>query len=115
MFDIFLTVIIVGYLLYYAFQIVSDLFFKKEVQAVTRVEEEDVDISDEVKNFASERVERYGTSRQKAALTDDNANVVNSGGLEVSDLMKHIDAFAQGEDFGELKFMSADWELSEAA
>lgn len=115
MFDIFLTVIIVGYVLYYAYQIVSDIFFKKEVKEVSRAEEQDVDISDEVSNFASEKVERPGTSRQKATMEDDNANVVNSGAIEVSDLMKHIDAFAKGEEFGELQFLSADWEASEAA
>lgn len=115
MFSTFLTVIFIGYVLYYVYLIVDDLFLKKDAPAVVRAEEEDVDISNEMQQFTSEHIERTALSSHNAATPAETATVVNTGGLEVSDLRRHIDAFARGEAFGELQVMMEDWELDNAA
>lgn len=53
MFGTFMTVIIIGYIGYYGYNIVHDLYFDKsgEVVAVAHVEEQEVDIKDELGSF----------------------------------------------------------------
>ncbi|MCM1337410.1 MAG: hypothetical protein NC187_07650 [Candidatus Amulumruptor caecigallinarius] len=115
MFSTFLTFIIIGYVLYYAYLIVNDLYLKKEPTVATRAEEEDVDISQEVSQFESEHITRDKTPSHDTSTADNPAVVCNTAGLEISDLMKHIDAFAEGEDYDELHAMMEDWDCAPAA
>lgn len=116
MFNTILTIIIVGYILYYGYMIISDLFLKKERQTETHVEEEDIDISDDIDSFKSSLVERGQTGQIRYDETFvPSSTAVNTGAMEVDDLLAHIDAFAANGDFGILPELQADWELVDVA
>ena len=53
MFGTFMTIIIIGYIGYYGYNIVYDLYFDKsgEVVSVAAVDEQEVDIKDELGDF----------------------------------------------------------------
>ncbi len=115
MFNTILTIIIVGYVLYYGYMIISDLFIKKERQAETNIEE-DIDISDDIDSFKASQVERGQTGQiryEETSVTSSAA--INTGALEVDDLLAHIDAFAANGDFGILPELQADWERIDVA
>ena len=57
-FTTLLTIIIVGYVIYYAYQIIHDLFFTKGVLSDELHIEEEVDITGEVKKYQPVRVSR---------------------------------------------------------
>lgn len=115
MFSIFLTVIIIGYVLYYGYLVISDLFLKKGTVTVTKTEEMDIDISDEVGQFESSFVERETHKDNSFPAMAEAVQVTNTGALEVQDLLKHVDDFAENGAFGELKALQADWEVVDAA
>lgn len=115
MLNTILTIIIVGYVLYYGYMIISDLFIKKERQAETNIEE-DIDISDDIDSFKASQVERGQTGQiryEETSVTSSAA--INTGALEVDDLLAHIDAFAANGDFGILPELQADWERIDVA
>ncbi len=53
MFGTFMTVIIIGYIGYYGYNIIHDLYFDKsgEIVVAAHVEEQEVDIKDELESF----------------------------------------------------------------
>ena len=53
MFGTFMTIILIGYIGYYGYNIIHDLYFDKsgEVVAVASVDEQEVDIKDELGSF----------------------------------------------------------------
>ena len=53
MFGTFMTVIIIGYIGYYGYNIIHDLYFDKsgEIVVADHVEEQEVDIKDELGSF----------------------------------------------------------------
>ena len=57
-FTTLLTIIIVGYVIYYAYQIIHDLFFTKGVLSDELHIEEEVDITGEVEKYQPVRVSR---------------------------------------------------------
>lgn len=115
MFTVFLTIIIIGYVLYYGYLVISDLFLKKGAVTVAKTEEMDIDISDEVGQFESSFVERETNDDSRFHPIEATAQVTNTGALEVQDLLKHVDYFAENGAFGELKALQADWEVVDAA
>ena len=67
-FTTLLTIIIVGYVIYYAYQIIHDLFFTKGVLSDELHIEEEVDITGEVEKYQPVKV-----SREDIPLTRTNA------------------------------------------
>lgn len=114
MFKILLTIIIIGYVLYYGYMIVSDVFLNKSTDLDKRAEEVDIDISEEMENFESVDV-----SRDKAGNAPAEATVIgeitNTGGLGIDELLLHVDDFAENGSFGSLAEMKGDWRVLDAA
>ena len=79
MFGTFMTVIIIGYIGYYGYNIVHDLYFDKsgEVVAVAHVEEQEVDIKDELGSFTQyDADEDRKIADQKKKEAQDRKSVV---------------------------------------
>ena len=77
-FTTLLTIIITGYVIYYAYQIIHDLFFTKGVLSDELHIEEEVDITGEVEKYQPVKV-----SREDIPLTRTNTNpdTVDNDGL----------------------------------
>ena len=76
-FTTLLTIIIVGYVIYYAYQIIHDLFFTKGVLSDELHIEEEVDITGEVEKYQPVRVSRDDIPLTKAT----NQNTAQDDGL----------------------------------
>ena len=72
-FTTLLTIIIVGYVIYYAYQIIHDLFFTKGVLSDELHIEEEVDITGEVEKYQPVRVSRDDIPLKKANSKPDTA------------------------------------------
>ncbi len=115
MFYTFLTVIIVGYVIYYGYLMISDLV-KKDRKTETRAEEEDIDISGEVESFESAKIERQQSNGNSSfEVMPTSAKARNTGAIGIDDLLKHIDDFAENGEFAALRELQTDWEAFDAA
>ena len=90
-FTTLLTIIIVGYVIYYAYQIIHDLFFNKGslLSDDLRIEEE-VDITGEVEKYQPVRVSREDipltkTNTEKDSTQDDGLTQM-CGGYTIEEL-----------------------------
>lgn len=128
MFGTFMTVIIIGYIGYYGYNIIHDLYFDKsgEVVATATVEETEVDIKDELGDFtqydadedrkiaerkAEELQDGNGSSTthqgisqgvSKGTPQDNESDVIMTGGIEadqVSSLISALENKGEGSDF----------------
>lgn len=128
MFGTFMTVIIIGYIGYYGYNIIHDLYFDKsgEVVATATVEETEVDIKDELGDFTQydadedrKIAERKATEQQagngsstthqgtsqgvsQGTPQDNESEVTMTGGIEadqVSSLISALENKGEGSDF----------------
>lgn len=128
MFGTFMTVIIIGYIGYYGYNIIHDLYFDKsgEVVATATVEETEVDIKDELGDFtqydadedrkfaerkAKELQDSDGASSTHQGISqgvskdtpqDNEGEVTMTGGIEadqVSSLISSLENKGEGSDF----------------
>ena len=90
-FTTLLTIIITGYVIYYAYQIIHDLFFTKGVLSDELKIEEEVDITGEVEKYQPVKVSRDDiplptatTSKQEAA--EDDGLTQMCGGYTIDEL-----------------------------
>lgn len=78
MFGTFMTVIIIGYIGYYGYNIIHDLYFDKsgEIVVAAHVEEQEVDIKDELESFtqydADEDRKIAEQKKKKAKATEEH-------------------------------------------
>lgn len=102
-----MTVILIGFVLYYAFWIIHDLFFDKSGEVVegVRVEEQEVDIQDTLKDFhkfnAADDVKSnaHATGMNSPAKdSSDTYEIKMSGGIEIEELEKEINACEETGD-----------------
>ena len=126
MFGTFMTIIIIGYISYYGYNIIHDLYFDKsgEVVATASVEEQEVDIKDELGSFTQfdadedrkieeqkrrakeeqDKAEKANGSAfsQKLALHTDDSPMSMTGGVEADDVQTLLDSLEKkgpGSDF----------------
>jgi len=116
MFGTFMTIIIIGYIGYYGYNIIHDLYFDKtgEVVATASVEEQEVDIKDELGSFTQfdadedrkiedqkwkareeqDKAEKESGSAfsQKSALHTDDSPATMAGGIEAEDVSTLLDS-----------------------
>lgn len=131
MFGTFMTVIIIGYIGYYGYNIVHDLYFDKsgEVVTVTHIEEQEVDIKDEINSFiqfdADEEnkdtdhkkmgdqatnikdTEKSGSAfSQKSVIPHPNDTIIMAGGIraeQLPELVNSLENTEEGSDFFVIK------------
>ena len=89
-FTTLLTIIIVGYVIYYAYQIIHDLFFTKGVLSDELHIEEEVDITGEVEKYQPVKVSREDipltkTNTEKDSTLDDGLTQM-CGGYTIDEL-----------------------------
>ena len=89
-FTTLLTIIIVGYVIYYAYQIIHDLFFTKGVLSDELHIEEEVDITGEVEKYQPVKVSREDiplakTSTKEETSQDDGLTQM-CGGYTIDEL-----------------------------
>ena len=94
-FKTLLTMIIVAYVLYYAYQIIHDLFFAKGSILQDELEiEEEVDISGEVGKYKPTEVHRSdipAVSKAVDAATENGELVSYNGGMSIDELCDTLD------------------------
>lgn len=83
MFGTFMTIIIIGYIGYYGYNIVYDLYFDKSGEVVTTaaVDEQEVDIKDELGNFTQFNADEDRGEEDKSVLTSPS-NIIQGKTVE---------------------------------
>lgn len=83
MFGTFMTIIIIGYIGYYGYNIVHDLYFDKSGEVVTTaaVDEQEVDIKDELGDFTQFNADEDRSEEDKSVLTSPS-NVIQGKTVE---------------------------------
>ena len=83
MFGTFMTIIIIGYIGYYGYNIVYDLYFDKSGEVVTTaaVDEQEVDIKDELGDFTQFNADEDGGEEDKSVLISPS-NVIQGEPVE---------------------------------
>lgn len=83
MFGTFMTIIIIGYIGYYGYNIVYDLYFDKsgEVVSTAAVDEQEVDIKDELGDFTQFNADEDGGEEDKSVLISPS-NVIQGKTVE---------------------------------
>lgn len=127
MFGTFMTVIIIGYICYYGYNIIHDLYFDKsgEVVVAASVEEQEVDIKDELGSFTqydadedhkiAERKKKEAKAAEEASAKEDSsaftpktalinpdAPATMTGGIEadqIPGLVNSLENTEEGSDF----------------
>ena len=88
-FTTLLTIIIVGYVIYYAYQIIHDLFFTKGVLSDELHIEEEVDITGEVEKYQPVKVSRDSIPLAKGSneeASQDDGLTQMCGGYTIDEL-----------------------------
>ena len=83
MFGTFMTIIIIGYIGYYGYNIVYDLYFDKSGEVVTTaaVDEQEVDIKDELGDFTQFNADEDRGEEDKSVLTSPS-NIIQGEPVE---------------------------------
>ena len=83
MFGTFMTIIIIGYMGYYGYNIVYDLYFDKSGEVVTTaaVDEQEVDIKDELGDFTQFNADEDRGEEDKSVLTSPS-NIIQGKTVE---------------------------------
>ena len=83
MFGTFMTIIIIGYIGYYGYNIVYDLYFDKSGEVVTTaaVDEQEVDIKDELGDFTQFNADEDRSEEDKSVLTSPS-NIIQGKTVE---------------------------------
>lgn len=86
MFGTFMTIIIIGYIGYYGYNIVYDLYFDKSGEVVTTaaVDEQEVDIKDELGGLTQFNADE-GISEEKKPVSTSSSNVISGEPLRSND------------------------------
>lgn len=102
-----LMVIFIGYFCYYAGMITYDQYFKKDdVPLEATVEEEEIDITEEAKNFKPVTI----TKEKKELSKEEQAEQeIMSGRIEIDDLLPKVDELAEKGKNSALGKLLADW------
>ena len=106
-FQVFLGFIVACYLCYYFCTVAYDLLenSKRAASEDDKAQEEVIDISDEVREFAPILITRPIVKKQTAEL-------LMTGGIEVNDLLVKVEDLSKDGENSELGGLLADWKKS---
>lgn len=109
-----LTVVLIGYALYYGGLVIHDLFFDKSgvVEAIA-MEEEEIDISDEAQNFSPIEISREQQPRRQDADMEEDDTTSMSGGIAIDDLLAGANDLAVNGEESELGKVCALWSVGQ--
>ena len=110
-----MTFLCVSYIFVYAGMIAYDLFLSKEAVDMTpKVEEQEIDISDEAKTFHPVMIEKDGKEK---SLVDSISSELSrmTGGIEINDLVPMLNDLAEKGKDSPLGGLVNDWNEYEQA
>ena len=115
-FQVFLGFIVACYLCYYFCTVAYDLLenSKRAASEDDKAQEEVIDISDEVREFAPILITRPIVKKQKPAAMKrkQTAELLMTGGIEVNDLLVKVEDLSKDGENSELGGLLADWKKS---
>lgn len=110
-----MTFLCVSYIFVYAGMIAYDLFLSKEAVDMTpKVEEQEIDISDEAKTFHPIMVEKDGKEKPLVASISSELSRM-MGGIEINDLVPMLNDLAERGKDSPLGGLVNDWNEYEQA
>lgn len=107
-FGTFLIIVIVGYMLYYAWLVFADLFLTKEHTVEKIGEEEEIEISDQAEEFQPETISKKKSSNDNSVIKP-ISKPINTGAIKLDDFISNIDDFAENGEFNLMGSMVKMW------
>ena len=119
MFGMFMTIIIIGYVGYYGYNIIHDLYFDKtgEIVSTASIDEKEVDIKEELGNFtlyeADEDQSKKEDTKVSSNITIDETNAPQNNSLDTTDSNDSLPVISGGIKVEELQEMLTSLENDE--
>lgn len=119
MFGMFMTIIIIGYVGYYGYNIIHDLYFDKtgEIVSTASIDEKEVDIKEELRNFnlyeADEDQSKKEDTKVSSNITLDETNAPQNNSLDTTDSNDSLPVMSGGIKVEELQEMLTSLENDE--
>ena len=119
MFGMFMTIIIIGYVGYYGYNIIHDLYFDKtgEIVSTASIDEKEVDIKEELGNFtlyeADEDQSKKEDTKVSSNITIDETNALQNNSLDTTDSNDSLPVMSGGIKVEELQEMLTSLENDE--
>lgn len=119
MFGMFMTIIIIGYVGYYGYNIIHDLYFDKtgEIVSTASIDEKEVDIKEELGNFtlyeADEDQSKKEDTKVSSNITIEETNAPQNNSLDTTDSNDSIPVMSGGIKVEELQEMLTSLENDE--
>lgn len=119
MFGMFMTIIIIGYVGYYGYNIIHDLYFDKtgEIVSTASIDEKEVDIKDELGNFTLYDADEAGSTKEETKASSDIAKgetkVLQSNSHDTTDSNDSVPVLSGGIKVEELQEMLTSLEDDE--
>lgn len=119
MFGMFMTIIIIGYVGYYGYNIIHDLYFDKtgEIVSTASIDEKEVDIKEELGNFtlyeADEDQSKKEDTKVSSNITIEETNAPQNNSLDTTDSNDSLPVMSGGIKVEELQEMLTSLENDE--
>ena len=119
MFGMFMTIIIIGYVGYYGYNIIHDLYFDKtgEIVSTASIDEKEVDIKEELGNFtlyeADEDHSKKEDTKVSSNITIEETNALQNNSLDTTDSNNSLPVMSGGIKVEELQEMLTSLEDDE--
>lgn len=119
MFGMFMTIIIIGYVGYYGYNIIHDLYFDKtgEIVSTASIDEKEVDIKEELENFtlyeADEDQSKKEDTKVSSNITIEETNTPQNNSLDTTDSNDSLPVMSGGIKVEELQEMLTSLENDE--
>lgn len=119
MFGMFMTIIIIGYVGYYGYNIIHDLYFDKigEIVSTASIDEKEVDIKEELGNFtlyeADEDHSKKKDTKVSSNITIEETNALQNNSLDTTDSNNSLPVMSGGIKVEELQEMLTSLENDE--
>lgn len=119
MFGMFMTIIIIGYVGYYGYNIIHDLYFDKigEIVSTASIDEKEVDIKEELGNFtlyeADEDQSKKEDTKVSSNITIEETNALQNNSLDTTDSNNSLPVMSGGIKVEELQEMLTSLENDE--
>lgn len=119
MFGMFMTIIIIGYVGYYGYNIIHDLYFDKtgEIVSTASIDEKEVDIKEELGNFnlyeADDDQSKKEDTKVSSNITLDETNAPQNNSLDTTDSNDSLPVMSGGIKVEELQEMLTSLENDE--
>ena len=119
MFGMFMTIIIIGYVGYYGYNIIHDFYFDKtgEIVSTASIDEKEVDIKEELGNFtlyeADEDQSKKEDTKVSSNITIDETNAPQNNSLDTTDSNNSLPVMSGGIKVEELQEMLTSLENDE--